>query len=145
MSDDAKRRLPGAVAMAVPSRWRGGGDSRDDEDSGGRSSNGWIARRLLASSHLLILNQPSSTATAGDPLEIQPVIYEVDQYGILETSDNGTLVTAVPSSGSAQLNGATAAVRDGVATFTHLTGGDRRHHHVEIHRRQLELSRIESD
>ena len=42
----------------------------------------------------MIQTQPSPTATAGQPFATQPVIYEEDQYGNLETGDNSTVVTA---------------------------------------------------
>ena len=37
---------------------------------------------------VVIHTQPSATATAGKAFGIQPVIYEEDQYGNLETGDN---------------------------------------------------------
>ena len=71
---------------------------------------------------LAIHTQPSSTATAGQPFETQPVIYELDQYGNLETGDNKTTITASLSSGVGPLIGAaTATVVGGAATFTNLS------------------------
>jgi streptogramin lyase len=73
-----------------------------------------------AASQLVIQTQPSATATAGQPLTTQPVIYEEDQFGNLETGDNSTVITAAPSAGPAELADATATVSAGVATFTTL-------------------------
>ncbi len=74
-----------------------------------------------AASQLVIHTQPSSTATAGQAFAIQPVIYEEDQFGNLETGDNSTVVTAALDSGTGPLQGTTdATVSGGVATFTNL-------------------------
>ncbi len=70
---------------------------------------------------LVIQTQPASTATAGQPFATQPIVYEEDQYGNIETGDNTTLVTASFASGSGPLQGNhTATVSGGVATFTSL-------------------------
>jgi len=71
-------------------------------------------------SQLLIRTQPSSTATAGQAFGAQPVVVEEDRYGNIETADNSTIVRAAHSSGSGPLQGATATVVGGVATFTKL-------------------------
>ena len=69
----------------------------------------------------MIHTQPSATATAGQPFATQPVIYEEDQYGNLETGDNSTVVTASLASGTGPLQGTTTVtVSGGVATFTNL-------------------------
>ena len=47
-----------------------------------------------AAATLVIETQPSSTATAGVAFTTQPVVYEEDQYGNLETSDHSTVITA---------------------------------------------------
>ena len=74
-----------------------------------------------AASKLVIHTQPSSTATAGQALATQPVIYEEDQYGNIETGDNSTVVTASLAGGSGPLQGNHAAtVSGGVATFSNL-------------------------
>jgi probable HAF family extracellular repeat protein len=73
-----------------------------------------------AASHLVIHIQPSRTATAGQAFATQPVIYETDEFGNPETSDSTTVVTAVVAGGSAQLQGATTTLLDGVATFANL-------------------------
>jgi len=70
---------------------------------------------------LVIHTQPSSTATAGQAFLVQPVIYEEDQNGDLETGDNSTVVTVSLGSGAGPLEGTlTATVVGGVATFTNL-------------------------
>ena len=47
-----------------------------------------------AASYLVIQTQPSATATAGQAFAVQPVIYEEDPFGNLETGDNSTVITA---------------------------------------------------
>jgi streptogramin lyase len=75
----------------------------------------------LAPSQLVITTQPSVTATAGQPFATQPVVYEADQYGNLETGDNSTVVTAALASGAGPLQGTTSVtVSGGVAAFTNL-------------------------
>ena len=74
-----------------------------------------------AATKLVIHIQPSATATAGQPFPTQPVIYEEDQFGNLETSDNSTVVTVTLNSGAGPLQGTTSVtVSGGVATFTNL-------------------------
>ncbi len=74
-----------------------------------------------APSKLVIHTQPSVTATAGLPFATQPVIYEEDQFGNLDTGDNSTVVTVLLTSGAGPLKGTTSVtVRGGVATFTNL-------------------------
>ena len=75
----------------------------------------------LAASQLVITTQPSATATAGQPFATQPVVYEADQYGNLETGDNSTVITAALASGVGPLQGTTSVtISGGVATFTNL-------------------------
>jgi len=70
---------------------------------------------------LVIHTQPSATATAGPAFGTQPVIYEEDGSGNLETSDNSTKVTVSLESGSGPLQGTqTVTVSGGIATFTNL-------------------------
>ena len=70
---------------------------------------------------LVIETPPSSTATAGQAFETQPVIYEEDKYGNVETGDSTTVVTAVIGEGTGPLQGTvTATVSGGVARFTNL-------------------------
>ena len=45
---------------------------------------------------LLIHTQPSTSATAGQAFATQPVVYEVDQYGNLESADNSTADHGLP-------------------------------------------------
>jgi hypothetical protein len=74
-----------------------------------------------AASELVIHTQPSSTATAGLPLTTQPVVYEEDPYGNLETGDNNSLVTVSLASGAGPLQGTTTAtVTGGMATFINI-------------------------
>ncbi len=74
-----------------------------------------------AASKLVIHTQPSSTATAGQALATQPVIYEEDQYGNIEIGDSSTVVSVSLAGGSGPLQGNhTATVSGGVATFTNL-------------------------
>ena len=70
---------------------------------------------------LRIQTQPSPMATAGQPFAAQPVIYEVDQYGNIETGDNSTTITATLASGNGPLLGTTmVTLAEGVATFVGL-------------------------
>ena len=80
-----------------------------------------IAISPAAASQLVIYTQPSATATAGQPLDTQPVVYEEDQYGNLETGDNRSVITAVLSSGTGPIQGTTTVtVSGGIASFTNL-------------------------
>src|SRR5204863_1571941 len=79
-----------------------------------------------AASSLVILTQPSSTATAGVPFAQPPVLQVRDQFGNLRSIANGvtnsTVVTAARGNGSGTLQGTmTATSTDGVATFTDLS------------------------
>jgi hypothetical protein len=70
---------------------------------------------------LVITEEPSAAATAGQVFTTQPVVSEEDQYGNVETGDNSTAVTAELSTGSGPLLGTTqVTVAGGVATFTDL-------------------------
>ncbi len=70
---------------------------------------------------LVIHTQPSATAKAGQAFATQPVIYEEDQSGNLETGDNSTQVTAALESGGGALEETlTVTVSGGIATFTNL-------------------------
>ncbi len=73
-----------------------------------------------APSTLVIGTQPSPSATAGQAFSTQPVIFEKDQYGNIESGDNSTVITATLNGGAGPLQGATVTVKDGVATFTNL-------------------------
>ncbi len=70
---------------------------------------------------LVFSTRPSQTVTAGQVFTPSPVIDEEDQFGNLETTDNSTVITAAPSAGTAQLEGASATVSGGIATFNNLT------------------------
>ncbi len=70
---------------------------------------------------LVVQTQPSTTATAGQAFSTQPVVEEEDQFGNLETSDNGTAVSVSLSSGAGPLVGTnTATLAGGVAHFANL-------------------------
>ena len=60
-----------------------------------------------AASKLVVHTQPSATAIAGQAFAVQPVVYEEDAFGNLETTDNTSLVTATLASGVGPLEGAT--------------------------------------
>ena len=84
------------------------------------SSNDVVVSPTTAS-QLVIAQQPSATATVGQPIAPGPVIYLEDQYNNLETGDNSTVVTAMLSSGAGPLAGTTTAtVSGGVARFSNL-------------------------
>src|SRR5208283_1815748 len=90
-----------------------------------QSSNYWVdvvfSTAISTATKLVVHTQPSSTATAGVAFGTQPVIYEEDQNGNLETGDNSTVVTVALSTGTGPLQGTTTAtVSGGVATFTNL-------------------------
>jgi len=74
-----------------------------------------------APSQLVIIQQPSAAATAGQAFGAQPLIDVEDQYGNHETGDTSTVVTATLHSGTGPLQGTTSVtVSGGVATFTSL-------------------------
>jgi streptogramin lyase len=62
----------------------------------------------------------AGTVTAGQVFAPDPVIDEEDQFGNLETSDNSTVIMAAPTAGSARLQGNSATVSGGIATFNNL-------------------------
>ena len=85
----------------------------------GPSSN--ITVSPAAPYQLLIHTQPSSSATAGQAFATQPQVFEVDQYGNLETTDNSTAITAALASGNGPLQGTSiSTLSAGVATFAGL-------------------------
>ena len=80
-----------------------------------------IVVSAATASKLVIHTQPSANATAGTAFNRQPVIYEEDQYGNIETGDSSTVVTAALASGTGPLQGTTTAtVSSGIATFSNL-------------------------
>src|SRR5258705_11193273 len=80
-----------------------------------------VVVRVAVGSQLVILTQPSATATAGVAFSQQPVVRVEDALGNLETADNTTVVTASIASGGGTLQGTvTATAVGGVATFTNL-------------------------
>ena len=77
-----------------------------------------------AASKLLIIQPPSSTATAGQQFASQPIVEETDQFGNVITSDSTSTVTAARGSvGTASLQGSnlTVTLLDGIATFAGLS------------------------
>ena len=74
-----------------------------------------------AAVRLVVAAQPSSTATAGQAFRIQPVVYEEDEFGNVETGDSSTVVSASLSGGRGPLDGTrTVTVSSGVAAFADL-------------------------
>ncbi len=74
-----------------------------------------------AASKLVVVTEPPQTAIAGQAFTTQPVVYEEDQYGNLETGDSSTVVTASLDGGFGPLQGTvTATVSGGVARFAGL-------------------------
>ena len=74
-----------------------------------------------AAFRLVIHTQPSGTATAGQPFATQPVVYEVDQFGNLETGDNSTSLIASLATGNGPLQGTTSiTLSGGIGTYANL-------------------------
>jgi hypothetical protein len=75
-----------------------------------------------AARKLVILTQPSATATAGQAFAQQPQISLIDQYGNLCVNDNSTVVQAARGTGTGALQGTTAMPASaGVVSFTNLS------------------------
>ncbi len=75
-----------------------------------------------APSVLVIGTQPSPSVTAGQAFAIQPVIYEADAYGNIETSDSTSHATVSLAAGAGVLLGrTTVTLSGGIATFTGLS------------------------
>jgi hypothetical protein len=73
-------------------------------------------------SKLILLTQPSTTATAGVPFAQQPLIRVEDAAGNLVATDNGRVITVARSMGTAALQGSlTATTVNGLATFANLS------------------------
>ena len=72
-------------------------------------------------SKLVISTPPSSSAMAAQAFVTQPVVYEEDQYGNLETGDSSSTVTASLATGTGPLQGTTTVtMQGGVAAFSGL-------------------------
>jgi hypothetical protein len=85
------------------------------------ATSGSIVVNPAPATKLVMGTPPSATATAGVAFTTQPVIYEEDPFGNVETTDSSTTVTAGLNTGSGPLQGTTlVAVSQGVATFTNL-------------------------
>ena len=71
---------------------------------------------------LVIAQRPSATATAGQPFDSQPVIYEEDAFNNVESSDSTSPVTAMLASGSGPLRGLpSVTLVNGVGRFSGLS------------------------
>ena len=77
-----------------------------------------------APTRLVVIEQPSTTATAGAPFTTQPIVAEEDPYGNLVTSDSTDTVTVAHGAlGTAALQGTslTVTLSQGVASFSGLS------------------------
>jgi hypothetical protein len=75
-----------------------------------------------AARKLVVLTQPSATATAGQAFAQQPQISLIDQYGNLCVNDSSTVVQATRATGSGALQGTTTMPASaGVVSFTNLS------------------------
>jgi MBG domain (YGX type)/YDG domain len=93
------------------------------QGSGG-SNWGTLTEIPGTATQLVILTQPSATATAGAPFAVQPVVADEDQFGNIETGDSTSTITAARGSeGTSTLQGAnlTVTVKGGIATFSGLS------------------------
>ena len=81
-----------------------------------------IAVSPTTASQLVMLRQPSSTATAGVAFATQPIVAEEDQFGNIITSDSSHTVTASRGLGTDTLLGSnlTITLVNGVASFSAL-------------------------
>jgi streptogramin lyase len=84
------------------------------------ATTGSITITPAAPFQLVFAANPPQMVTAGQVFLPNPVIDEEDQFGNLETSDNNTVITAAPTAGSARLQGNSATVSGGIATFNNL-------------------------
>ena len=69
---------------------------------------------------LVMITQPSATATAGVSFAIQPVVAQEDAFGNIITADNTHTVTVARGTGTSALQGGplTVTLTNGVATFS---------------------------
>jgi hypothetical protein len=75
-----------------------------------------------ATTQLVVHVQPSASATAGTPFATQPVIWEENANGVLQSNDDSTVVTASVIGAGGQLQGTTSiTLSGGVATFSNLS------------------------
>ncbi len=85
---------------------------------------GMIAISPASASQLVLTQQPSGSATAGQAFPTQPIVKEEDQFDNVITSDSTSTVTVVRGTiGSSGLvgNSVTVTLQDGVADFSGLT------------------------
>ena len=107
----------------------------------GKSDSFTISPSVAA--RLVIHTQPSATATAGKAFTIQPVGYEQDRFGNLESGDNTTTVTASINGGDGPVQGTTSViVSGGVATFTNLVDDKAGSHLAHARERRTESGDI---
>jgi len=109
----------GTGLATITGNFTGTGDA--EGVSGPITDNATVLVSHGVATHLTILTQPSTSATAGVVFAQQPVVRIEDQFDNLVTSDDATVVTAARSTGTATLQGTlTATAIDGVATFSTL-------------------------
>ena len=97
-------------------------------------------------SKLVITQQPSATATAGQPFGAQPVIYEEDQFNNVLTNDNSTVIAAMLNSGTGPLQG--TIERNGLGRcrpFHRPRRQPGRDHRSGVHQRQHIVVALEPD
>src|SRR5262249_19775825 len=84
------------------------------------TSSNIVVGKAAAGARLVVVQQPSATATAGGVFATQPVVEEVDQYGNVVASDSTSSVTAARGDlGTSNLlsNALTVTLVNGIATF----------------------------
>jgi hypothetical protein len=113
----------GLASVSAKANTVAGGYSIAASTRGASSVNFSVTNTAAAASQLAIHTQPSPTAATGVPFSTQPVIYVLDQYGNLVTTDNTTQVSAASlPMGSGPLQGTTTVTASGgIATFTDLS------------------------
>jgi subtilisin family serine protease len=95
--------------------------SATDGQLASSGASGSFAINSAAPARVVIHTEPSQAATAGQPFATQPVIYEEDRFGNLETGDNSSIISASLAAGAVSLEGRTAVtVSGGIAEFTSL-------------------------
>jgi hypothetical protein len=117
--DNTGRAITRAVANATAGSYTV--DATSLTGNFGASATFHLTNTAGAPYRLAVGTQPSRAATAARPFSRQPVIFVVDRYGNLVTSDNTTRVTASLRAGPGPLMGTTTVTASGgIATFTKL-------------------------
>jgi len=120
-SNTAAIDASGQASIAVAANGIPGSYTVSASAAGAAGTSFGLTNTLGPPTQLVIHTQPSATATTGQAFATQPVIYEEDPYGNLETGDNTTQVTASLRVGTGPLQGTTTVtVAAGIATFTNL-------------------------